>query len=129
MASMRLLISLLFVLLPLCAQPPQEAPKKGGGGGRGPQNLKVLTVDDLRSGAMMKFTQALGVKCDHCHMGNDRASDENPKKLIARNMIQMVKDINGKFPDASKTYVTCYTCHNGHVTPMTAPPPAPPAGQ
>jgi hypothetical protein len=128
MASMRLLISLLFVLLPLCAQPPQEAPKKGGGG-RGPTNLKILTIDDMRSGAMMKFTQALGVKCDHCHVGNDRASDDNPKKLIARNMIQMVKDINAKFPDASKTYVTCYTCHNGHVTPMTAPPPAPPAGE
>src|SRR5215471_16766266 len=129
MASMRLLISLLFVLLPLCAQPPQEAPKKGGGGGgRGPKNLKILTVDDMRSGAMMKFTQALGVKCDHCHV-DDKASDENPKKLIARNMIQMVKDINSKFPDASKTYVTCYTCHNGHVTPMTAPPPAPAAGQ
>jgi hypothetical protein len=77
----------------------------------------------------MKFTQALGVKCDHCHVANDRASDDNPKKLIARNMIQMVKDINSKFPDASKTYVTCYTCHNGHVTPMTAPPPAAPAGE
>jgi hypothetical protein len=128
MASMRLLISLLFVLLPLCAQPPQEAPKKGGGGGRGPRNLKILTVDDMRSGAMMKFTQALGVKCDHCH-GEDRAADDNPKKLVARNMIQMVKDINGKFPDASKTYVTCYTCHNGHTTPLTAPPPAAPAGQ
>jgi Photosynthetic reaction centre cytochrome C subunit len=127
MASMRLFISLLFVLLPLCAQPPQEPPKKGGGG-RGPRNLKILTVDDLRSGAMMKYTQALGVKCDHCHI-EDRASDDNPKKLVARNMIQMVKDINAKFPDASKTYVTCYTCHNGHVTPMTTPPPAAPAAQ
>jgi hypothetical protein len=123
---MRLLISLLFVMLPLCAQPPQEAQKKGGG--RGPQNLKVLTVEELRSGVMQKYAQALGVRCDHCHV-QDRASDENAKKLVARQMITMVKEINAKFPDASKTYVTCYTCHNGHTTPLTAPPPAAPAAQ
>ena len=129
---MRLAISLLFVMLPLCAQNPQAGQK--GGGPPAPKNLKILTPEELRAGVMRNFTQALGVRCDHCHVaatdGNrpDMASDENPKKNTARMMIAMVKEINSKFPPvAGKTYVTCYTCHNGHVTPLTAPPPATPA--
>jgi hypothetical protein len=118
-------LSLLVFLLPLCAQdPPKEAPKQGGGG-RGPRNLKVLKPEDLRSGIMAQFTQALGVKCDFCHV-QDRASDELDKKLTARMMIGMAHDINAKFPDG-KVHVTCYTCHRGKTTPDTAAPPAPPA--
>jgi photosynthetic reaction center cytochrome c subunit len=57
----------------------------------------------------------------------DNASDENPKKLVARKMIEMVNDINAKFPDG-KAHVTCYTCHRGKNIPdMVAPPAAPPA--
>jgi hypothetical protein len=122
---MRFAITLLFLLLPLCAQPPQAPPKKGGGGP--PKNLKILTPEDMRAGVMRQYTQALGVTCDHCHVpGGDRASDDNPKKDVARMMIGMVHDINGKFPDA-KEHVTCYTCHRGKVAPETAP--APPAAQ
>ena len=124
---MRLTISLLFVLLPLCAQPPQEAPKKAP---QAPKNLKILKAEDLRSGVMRQYTQALGVTCDHCHVQGDRASDEKPQKETARMMIAMVNDINAKFPDAAaKTHVTCYTCHNGKVTPLTAPAAAAPAGE
>jgi Photosynthetic reaction centre cytochrome C subunit len=132
---MRLTISLMLLLLPLCAQPPQEGGRKGGGGGgQPPKNLKILTPDELRSGVMMQFTRALGVRCDHCHAPAtdggrpDFASDANPKKETARMMIAMAKDINSKFPDgAAKVRVTCYTCHNGKVTPATAPPATPPA--
>lgn len=122
---MRLLLSLLVVLLPLLAMPPQEAPKQGGGGGRGPKNLKILKPEDLRAGVMMQYTQALGVRCTHCHVQGDNASDEKPQKATARMMIAMVNEINAKFPDgAAKPHVTCYTCHNGKVTPLTAPAPA-----
>ena len=76
---------------------------------------------------MPAFAMALGVKCDFCHV-QDRASDENPKKLMARTMLGMVHDINAKFPEG-KTYVTCYTCHRGKNIPDTAPPPAAPPGQ
>jgi hypothetical protein len=129
---MRFTISLVLLMLPLLAQPPQEAPKKGpGGGGGAPKNLKILKPEDLRSGIMRQFTQALGVNCFHCHVQGDNASDEKPQKNTARMMIAMVNDINSKFPDgAAKAKVTCYTCHNGKVTPLTAPPPAaPPAAQ
>ena len=55
---------------------------------------------------------ALGQRCNFCHVQGDNASDENPKKLVARMMMEMVNDINAKFPDG-KAHVTCYTCHRG----------------
>lgn len=119
---MRFLISLVM-LLPLCAQPPQGG-QKGGRQQEPPKNLKILKPDEVRA-AMRSFTQALGVECSFCHVQGDRASDANPKKDVARMMIGMVHDINGKFPDsAGKVYVTCYTCHRGKTEPETAPPPA-----
>jgi len=117
---MRFLIALV-ILLPLAAQPP-EGQKKGGGGP--PKNLKILKPEEVGP-AMRSFTQALGVNCNFCHVQGDRASDDNPKKNVARMMIGMVHDINAKFPDnAGKVYVTCYTCHRGKNEPETAPPPA-----
>ena len=71
---------------------------------------------------MGQMRASLGVMCTHCHV-QDRASDENPKKLVARQMMTMVKEINAKFPDG-KVHVTCYTCHRGKLMPdMAAPPP------
>jgi hypothetical protein len=125
---MRFTILPVLLMLPLFAQPPQEAPKQGRGP-QAPRNLKILKPEDLRSGVMRQFTQALGVTCDHCHV-QDRAADEKPQKDTARMMIAMVSEINAKFPDgASKVHVTCYTCHNGKVTPLTAPAPAAPPAQ
>ena len=125
-SPMRFLATMLLLLLPLCAQdaPPQ---KKGGGGP--PKNLKVLKPEEVRQ-VMGTYVAALGVAqsggCNFCHVQGDRASDENPKKDIARKMITMVKDINSKFPgaDSGKVYVTCYTCHRGKTEPDTAPPAA-----
>jgi hypothetical protein len=129
--EMRLLVSFLFAMA-LSAQTPQDAPKKGGGGRtpQPPKNLKILKVEPGQIlGVMRGFTAGLGVRCDHCHVqGFDFASDENPKKEIARQMIVMALEINGKFPDG-KEHVTCYTCHRGEVTPKMAPAPPPPAQQ
>jgi hypothetical protein len=126
--EMRLFVSLLFVI-GLCAQPPQDAPKKGGGGGgRGPQNLKVLKEGTNIRQVMASFTTGLGVRCDHCHVQGNFASDENPKKEIARTMIVMAQEINAKFPDG-KEHVTCYTCHRGATAPLTAAPAAPAPAQ
>ena len=117
---MRLFVSLLFVIA-LCAQPPQDAPKKGGGGGRAPQNLKVLKPDANIRQVMGSFTSGLGVRCDFCHVQGNFASDENPKKEIARHMIVIAQEVNAKFPDG-KEHVTCYTCHRGATAPLTAAP-------
>ncbi len=123
LADMRILITALLVLLPLCAQEKQEnkdGAKKGPP--RPPQNLKVLKVTTGQEvGQIMRtFTAGLGVQCNYCHVQGNMASDENPKKEIARHMIQMSMDINKNFPDG-KMHVTCYTCHRGEAEPKTAP--------
>ena len=98
------------------------------------KNLKVLPKDippaELR--AMMNgFTRALGVRCIHCHVGEEGrpfkpgefALDDKPTKLKARVMIQMTRDINEKYlatlenranPPVS---VQCMTCHRGVTQP------------
>ena len=115
---MRYFVTMLFILLPLFAQ------QRGGGGA--PKNLKVLTPQELQSGVMRQYVTALGVgqsgSCNYCHV-QDRAADDNPKKLTARKMITMVKDINTTLgASAEKPAVTCYTCHRGKTEPETTAP-------
>jgi hypothetical protein len=49
------------------------------------------------------------------------ASDNNPKKDIARKMIGMVRQIDGSFPSSTGVFpagyheVDCTTCHRGSV--------------
>ena len=121
---MRFLVTVFFATA--IAVSAQDAPKQGGG--RAPQahkNLKILKDDQVRP-VMGAMKDALGQRCDFCHVQGDNASDENPKKLVARKMIELVNDVNAKFPDG-KVHVSCYTCHRGKTTPEMAPPPAPPA--
>jgi len=122
---MRFLLPLLL-LVPLCAQEPPAAPKQARTP-QPPKNLKVLKVPpaDIRA-TMQSFRVALGVGCDYCHVKGDFASDENPKKDVARTMIVLAQGVNAKFPDG-KEHVTCYTCHRGDQEPKTSPPAPPPA--
>ena len=106
----------------------------GRGGGRGPvtpfsaggaaivsaANLKVLTAQNVEI-TMQNITFALGVGCKYCHDLNDLSLDTNPKKVKARMMLEMVRDINAKFGDG-KTHVTCWTCHHASTTPQIAKP-------
>ena len=108
---------MLLVFLPVFAAAPQ---------GQSFKNLKVLTPADMQAGAMRQYVAALGAAqaggCNFCHV-QDRSSDENPKKVTARKMIEMVKQINTTLgADAAKPAVTCYTCHRGKAEPETAPP-------
>ena len=121
-SPMRFLVTLLLCLLPVFAQDPPPAQKKGGGGGA-PKNLKVLTPEELRTGVMQQYSQALGIQCNFCHVATGgKDLDDNPKKDVARKMITMVKDINSKFPpEAGKVFVTCYTCHRGKTEPDIKP--------
>jgi|SRR5579871_301894 len=115
---MRILI-LLVCFLPVFAQ---DAPKAEHKQHPAPKNLKLLTPEELMP-AMHSYTVALGVKCDFCHVQGDFASDEKHHKEIARHMISLAREINGKFPDG-KEHVTCYTCHRGSEEPAMAPPAA-----
>lgn len=91
-----------------------------------PKNLKVLTgMNGAQVIQVMRgFDAALGVHCEHCHVGEeDFANDANPSKGTGRMMIVMTREINAKFPDG-KEHVSCYTCHRGATEPATAPPAA-----
>jgi hypothetical protein len=97
-----------------------------------PKNLQVLPKDSTGpqvTAVMRTFTQGLGVQCAYCHTGQDRSSDDNPKKGVARKMLAMEMAINGQFlkdvgepAPAGQSKVTCYTCHRGAEKPLTAPP-------
>jgi cytochrome c553 len=96
-----------------------------------PSNLQVLPKDMPTSqiGRLMKqFRDDLGVTCRYCHAENaqtqrlEYASDDNPKKQIARVMIVMLNDINGKYLTqlGDRRYAvptTCGSCHQGQSTP------------
>ncbi len=120
-------IVLLVAALGLVAQDQN----KPAGNPTAPKNLKVLTMDVKVGQVMQRFTVGLGVQCSYCHTAGNFASDDNPKKEIARKMLVMIKQINQNFPDAGndfnnsrylpfpegKQYVTCYTCHQGETKP------------
>src|SRR5260370_4994579 len=117
---MRFLVATAF-LFSFCAL-SQDARKKGRT--PEPKNLKLLKAETREQviATMRSFRTALGVECVHCHVQGDFASDDNPKKEIARNMLVMAREINAKFPDG-KRHVSCYTCHRGAKEPLVAPPP------
>ena len=93
------------------------------------KNLKVLPEDtEFRElmVTMRGFTSALGVRCQHCHMGEegqrlsefDFASDEREAKNKARTMWEMTRTINEEFltrfgDQRAGVEVRCVTCHRG----------------
>jgi hypothetical protein len=111
-----------FMLVTAWAQGPAQDANKPHPPTPEPKNLKVLKVshDELMP-IMRAFSAGLGVRCDYCHVKGDFASDDNPRKETARNMIVMAQQVNSNFPDG-KMHVTCYTCHRGETEPKTQPP-------
>jgi thioredoxin reductase len=132
------LCAALATALPLAAQTAPAAPSgqaKQHHEMPKPTNLQVLPKDI--SGAeliatMLYFTKALGVECEFCHADDAQthrpnfALDTKPDKTIARTMLRMTAEINGKYlstvddPDATpaEKTVTCGTCHRGHTMPV-----------
>ncbi|MBP7776081.1 MAG: c-type cytochrome [Acidobacteria bacterium] len=109
------------------AQPPKRA--------RPLENIKTLKGwdgDEVRA-EMRLVAEALGVKCEHCHVQGNFPSDEKRAKRTARRMIAMTQALNRKHfaawvpaeGESTLGRVTCYTCHQGETIPRSAPPPAP----
>lgn len=109
-----------FLAAVLVPQTPLNAQGKGGAKAA-PKNLKVLTPETFLA-QMQTFPVALGVEnqggCNFCHEA-DRSLDTKPAKVKARQMLEMVAEINGKFGDG-KVHVTCWTCHQGSTKPEIA---------
>jgi tetratricopeptide (TPR) repeat protein len=111
---------LCLAVLPATAQVPDEF-----------MNLKVLPKEigkrELMS-LMRSFSDALGVRCKHCHMGPDDlqgmdfATDELEAKRVARTMMAMTAQINDKLMPATgrdpRIRVRCVTCHRGIARPQ-----------
>jgi photosynthetic reaction center cytochrome c subunit len=116
---LKLGIAMLALCCALFAQQPPPGPKPDRPKAQ-PKNLKLITAEEVRP-MMGAFRRGLGVECSFCHVQGDFASDENPKKEMARKMITLVRDVNAKFPDG-KGKVTCFTCHRGAQEPVNAPP-------
>jgi hypothetical protein len=82
---------------------------------------------------MKSFTNALGTRCEHCHVGEgndlskfDFASDAKPEKVTARKMMNMLTGLHTQYlkdvgDPARLPKVTCYTCHRGATIPAIAP--------
>jgi hypothetical protein len=93
-------------------------------------NVKVLTglLAPAFQEEMNHIVEGLGVTCGTCHVRGNFASEDNPKKLVARRMLEMTKALNKQyFPDYQPKAddsvlgrVTCFTCHQGDVKPKTA---------
>ena len=95
-----------------------------------PRNTPVMQV----VGTMRNITGALGVRCPFCHVGEegqplekfDFAKDEKRTKLVARQMMRMVQEINrridtlphGRDHGHTSVEVTCATCHRGVSRPV-----------
>jgi len=98
------------------------------------KNLKILPKDisdEKLDSIMQTYNKALGVKCDFCHVKQkvfpgdfDYASDAEPMKENAREMMLMTIEINKKHFYFDKnikpeylTTITCKTCHRGEPFP------------
>ena len=92
-----------------------------------PRTTPVIEV----VGAMRNVAGGLGVRCQFCHVGEegmplerfDFASDEKRTKLVARQMMRMVQEINRRLDTipgrtSSGLQVSCATCHRGVSRPL-----------
>ena len=99
-------------------------------------NLQLLPKDTSREQlvqTMRSFANALGVRCSHCHANTspedfktfDFASDDKETKRVARAMMRMTREINGRLlPETGRTPVRtieCMTCHHGLARPEQLP--------
>ena len=128
--TLRIIALTVFAALPAQAQESWSWPEK-------PSNLQVLPKDwpgiRLRP-VMIGFTRALGVRCAYCHKGEegkplstyDFASDDNPNKDRAREMLRMLNEIAEHLKKIEpsgdqRVNMWCHTCHHGRPRPMTLP--------
>jgi hypothetical protein len=78
-------------------------------------------------GVMENWSRSLGISCEHCHVSDQWEKEDRSEKQVARDMDQMVDDINSKLLaniknlDSKNPRINCYTCHGGRVKPVRPP--------
>lgn len=115
-------VFLLALSIPVSAGATQDSRPP-----RPPENVKILTelqVPEIRT-EMQRIATALGVKCDHCHVQGNFASDEKSPKRMARRMLEMTRALNTQyFPkhevkegESILGRISCVSCHQGERVP------------
>src|SRR5215469_2763158 len=126
---------LLTILLLIVLFAPRARVQESWSWPEKPKNLQVLPKDwpgSRLQPVMIGFTGALGVRCPYCHKGEegkplstfDFASDENPNKDRAREMLRMLGTINDRLQKIQpsgdqRVNMWCHTCHRGRPRPTT----------
>lgn len=127
---MRTALALAVLAVPslLAAQAPSRFPPESLVNVRViPRTTPVIEV----VGQMRNIAGGLGVRCQYCHVGRegmpldsfDFASDEKRTKLVARQMMRMVEEINRRLDTipgrtAAGVRAQCQTCHHGAPRPI-----------
>ncbi len=130
MRTLLLVVVLMFFPLVLAAQGSSRFPPDSLINTRIiPRGTPVTRV----IGMMRDFAGDLGVRCQFCHVGEegmpleqfDFASDARRTKLVAREMMAMMAEINRRVDslpgDSPRVAVTCETCHRGVSRPVPLP--------
>lgn len=135
----RHLIAALILIFAAVSEAPAQQQQALAGATR--PRLQVLqSLPEAQLFPLMNMVAtSLGVRCDYCHVqatpdwsrtpsnagGWVWDRDDKAPKRVAREMMQMVVDLNKRFSGDAR--VTCYTCHRGSTHPQsdTALPPAP----
>jgi hypothetical protein len=85
------------------------------------KNVPARQLLDIMDGG---YAKALGVRCTHCHVADDFASDEKRPKRAAREMAAMHWDINQRLAKMQnlegapeERFINCATCHRGSTDP------------
>lgn len=97
------------------------------------KNVQVLpfkTEKEITRFMKKKVAKSLGVKCTFCHDVKNKADDSNPNKLVAREMMRMLADINESMTHIQTVadagglegwqeapIVDCWSCHRGSTKP------------
>jgi hypothetical protein len=97
------------------------------------KNLKYIGgfEAEILPEVMNKWSIALGVSCNHCHVVGEWESDVKREKLVARQMAELSQDVNVKLREiknikSKKPTVNCTTCHRGQTKPaLDLTPPKP----
>jgi hypothetical protein len=97
------------------------------------KNIKLKWFKDVPAKQLLDimdggYARALGVRCTHCHVADDFASDEKRPKRAAREMATMHWDINQRLARMAhltgapqERFINCATCHRGSTDPHDAP--------
>jgi hypothetical protein len=107
------------------AQPPAAPPPAPSDDP--PAETAYLNIDVLKGIPasripiiMSEWSRALGVKCEHCHVGEEFENASLDKHAVSKRMSRMATAVSASHLKAEGG-VTCWSCHRGRAVPKGLP--------